>query len=303
MTMLRVLVVGALAASMACAAGVDVQSAILAADDDCDASSSQCHLGLIQAKVQTEATVQRTATTEGNSLKAGTCTVWGDGQVSVFDKARVSWPAWLMSFFRKPELETDFQATDEVDFWLVNSEDVKIQARYIMARKAGQPQLKGIAFSGNLVRDCSLTVGADGAPTYWNGVEILKEPGDTFDTNLVKAKYVNNTALVEDDSQQTPGYTFEFPEGVSMIINRQNHTLGLAITLAKPFENQDGQCGNYNGDHEDDALELIEGRMGMDLKVQEDDCLFRHAAKRGLSGGPGPRGNDDDMGDDVLGLY
>jgi len=292
--MIRVLVLGALVASVASAAVVDVPSSILDADGDCDASSSQCHLGLIQSKMQAQASVQRTAAAEGNTLKAGTCTVWGDGQVSVFDKARVSWPSWLMSFFSKPELETDFQATDEVDFWLVNSEDVKIQARYYMAKKAAQPQLKGIAVSGNLLHDCSLTIGADGAPTYWNSVEILKEAGDTFEdeNKRVKAMYVNDTALVQDETQHSPGYTFEFPEGVSMTVNKLKHTLGVAITLAKPFENQDGQCGNYNGDHEDDALELIEGRMGMDLKVDEDDCLFRHAAKRG-----GPHRSD------VLGIW
>jgi len=291
--MMRVLVFGALLATTVHAAAFDVQSSLLAANDDCDASSSQCHLGLLQSKAKILATVQRTGTAEGNSWEEGTCTIWGDGQVSVFDKARVSWMAWFLSFFWKPALQTDLTAPEQGVFWLVNSDDVKIQGLYSMSRKSKQASLKGIAVGGTFLHGNILRAGAVDKKVWWNDEEILKGKGSDFIVqDLVKAKYAADLPLVEDDKQESAGITLEFTDGVNMLINRKSHTLGASITLSKPIENQDGQCGNYNGDHEDDTAELIAGRIG-ELEVSEAESMFPKAEKKVVHHAKSARADDE----------
>jgi hypothetical protein len=219
--------------------------------------------------------------------------VWGDGQVSVFDRARVSWLAYFLSFFWKPALQTDLTAPEEGVFWLVNSDDVKIQGLYSMGRKTKRASLKGIAVGGAFLHGNIVRAGAVDKKVWWNDEEILKGKGSDFIVqDLVKARYVSELPLVEDDGQESAGITLEFADGVNMVVNRKNHTLGAAITLSKAIENQDGQCGNYNGDHEDDTAELIAGRIGA-LEVSEAESMFPKVEKKVVHHAKSARADDE----------
>merc|ERR1712204_1976 len=108
---------------------------------------------------------------------------------------------------------------------------VYIQARYLPTQIThGLSVTKEIIISGPFISNNKLRVDARNA--YWNGQPIL--------TN--------------------------FPNSVSLQINRwteayEGDYINVKITMPKQ-PNQDGHCGNFNGDPEDDKRLAIRARVG-----------------------------------------
>merc|ERR1711972_604021 len=70
------------------------------------------------------------------------------------------------------------------------------------------------------------------------------------------------------------GIYVELP-GVKLVVNRWSKHLDVTIHMRPQAGGQDGHCGNFNGDSTDDTVDLIQGRM--DLNVAAADLLFTKA--------------------------
>merc|ERR1719265_2736825 len=196
----------------------------------------------------------------------------------------MAWGGYFSSFFSEKS-DDKIDANEEGDFWLVKSSDVQIQGRYNTDKadhgnvtdgcNGTNPYLRAIAVGGPFLRGNTLVIGTGEKSIFLNDDEVLTFPGSELQVvDLIKAHSSESVPLVEDPLQTSPGLTFEFAKGVKLVVNRHKHGLGLAITMSKLEDGQDGQCGNFNGDHEDDTAEMISGRLG--LQVPEDQLLFKH---------------------------
>lgn len=63
---------------------------------------------------------------------------------------------------------------------------------------------------------------------------------------------------------------------VELVIDRYDRHLDVKITMPPVASRMDGQCGNNNGNDEDDSETSIKERLG-DLHVQSQESLFRSA--------------------------
>jgi len=168
---------------------------------------------------------------------------------------------------------------EDEDMWLVRSQTVHIQVRYARDDTLAEENLfvKSLAVSGdfmkgNSTRGNKLVIGDLGHSVTFNGLPILVEQQSDFQHNgIIKAKRHLDSSLVQDPETVNPGIDVELPEGVKLLINRQRHYINVVVTMPPSQGGQDGLCGNFNGDGDDDSLELIEAR---NPRVAAGESLF-----------------------------
>jgi hypothetical protein len=189
----------------------------------------------------------------------GNCTIHDDPHITVFDGKQIS----LLAIAGRAKLESQFKLSNyesSGDMWLVKSSSVSIQARY-----APNDQLPGenlfvraIAVGGPFLNGSTIVVGPLDGKVTWNGAEILLSQTSNFSVDgLVSAERHIDSQLVQDMSQSNPGVDLEFPLGVKLTVNRQQTYVNVFIQMPRLLGGQDGLCGNFNGDANDDTLELI----------------------------------------------
>lgn len=267
---------------------VDVQSA-LAADNEC-VKGVACSLGLLQTRAQAEGQGDEKWIWD-HPDNTSTCQVWGESHVNVFDKKTTSWSEFLMSFllpdFLLPSPESDIVGTEIGDFWIVSSPYVKIQGRYNVPnikKKDAKPVLRAVTVGGKFLQDNTITIGTLGRKVYFNEDEIVPKLHAVFEVeDFVKVHYSPKVPKAEDPGSLEQGLDISLPLGIKIVVNRYDSYLGLAIKMQKIPEilgGQDGQCGNFNGNNEDDTAELVQGRF--DLKVAAEQLLFKSPFKANL---------------------
>jgi hypothetical protein len=209
-------------------------------------------------------TTAEPAETSGENV--GTCTVFGDPHVIGFDKVSIEPVISLL----------DASSSDGLgDFWLVKSSQVQIQGRFNRV-EGGRLFLRGLAVSGSFLQGNTLLISGHiaGGKVFWNSEEILTSAPSTYSNGLFSASF-GSKPLVQDPARKAkePGFDLDLPLGVKLLVNRGQHGLGVKITMPQ-MEGLDGQCGNFNGDGQDDTPKLISERMGMDVLFPE--LVFRH---------------------------
>jgi len=214
------------------------------------------------------------------------CIVYGDPHITVFDGNDVSLLAVNDHHPGKSHAVThgDFRTGD---FWLVKSELVYIQARYSKVKYTGTKEkfenrtyLTGLAVGGPFLQGNMLLVGPQEGRVDWitedgDMQQILQKPGFFKVDDLVEAHFREHTLKVIDRHETTPGLYIRLPSGVKMEVNRYKKHLDLSLTMNEDSGGPggvDGQCGNLNGDPQDDTPALISERVG--FRIPDSELLF-----------------------------
>jgi hypothetical protein len=183
------------------------------------------------------------------------CTVYGDPHVMTFDGSH-----------------EDYYTAGE--YWIVRSTTVKIQGSYgPLPMTNGLAVTKGIAIGGIFLKGHKLIVESlDKGSSFctYDGRPVLP----TFpmnwksDDGLVHISYngVGGTIQYGRAGKQMHVLHISLPLGVSIQVNQWNEPsegayMNIKITMPSQ-PNQDGHCGNFNGNPADDARIQVRARVG-----------------------------------------
>jgi len=224
--------------------------------------------------------------------ETSSCTIAADPHVTVFDGQTIS----LMQ--AKLEALADGKTYSKLwdivnlkdgetqDVWVVqgkaaDGKSVNIQARY--ARDDTMPErplfVKSLAIGGDFIDNNLLVIRGLQDDITWTtpdgkSSKILEDQKSKFKVQgLLKAKRGMHMKLVEDPSQENPGVEIKTRKGVRLLVNRQEHYVNVVVTMPA-LESQDGLCGNFNGNSDDDSLEMIAER---DPRVADGFLMFPEA--------------------------
>jgi len=162
-----------------------------------------------------------------------------------------------------------------VDVYLVKNKQVTIQARFLKTGKNKEERelfVQAIAISGSFMGSNTLIIGPVKDKVTWNGKEILQKQVSNFTSDGVTLKRSESSHLIEDLQKTVAGIDAALPLGVGLTVNRQDYYVNVALRMGQLAGGQDGLCGNFNGDGDDDSLEMIEER---DPRVPATDSLFQ----------------------------
>jgi hypothetical protein len=235
-----------------------------------------CISGGDATMVENAAWEAETEEREEGDCDDGSCTIADDPHITVFDGKQISLMEGHIdvdaNFFNI--LKDSIQDGEEGDMWLVKSAGVSIQARYKRDDSLEDKNLfvRSVALGGDFMKGNKLILSPlDDAVTY-NGKEILQtEESEFYIEGVVHAKRHTDAHLVEDVALGNAGIDVQLPGGVRLLLNRQQHYVNVRITMKPAKDGQDGLCGNFNGDANDDSLELIEAR---NPRVASGQTLF-----------------------------
>jgi len=137
---------------------------------------------------------------------------------------------------------------------------------------------KEIAVSGPFLQGHTLIIGADS--TLWDNQPILTTfPSQFHLPGLVDIQYNSIGEVMQDDRAGKGLHVVhaQLPNHVQLQINRWNepredHYINVKITML-PQPDQDGHCGNFNGNPVDDDRLQVRARMGK-YGVAAEELMF-----------------------------
>jgi len=211
-----------------------------------------------------EVTTARVTTT--TTSPPGICRIFGDPHVLTFDGSHAS-----------------FYSSGE--YWVVKSTTVWMQGRYLPTPVTnGLSVMKEIAIGGPFLysKDGSQNILRIGAlSASWNGGMIIPGFPDSWSNEDPKVEVVtdsNGEVMQPGRAGKTMHVVHvKLPLGVVLQINRWNEPgegdyINTQITMSRQPD-QDGHCGNFNGDPNDDTRPLIRSRIGT-TGVDPQNLLF-----------------------------
>jgi len=131
-----------------------------------------------------------------------------------------------------------------------------------------------VAIGGAFLQGHTLIIEPLHGQVTWDGEPILQSFPSEWAHELVSARYHELLEPIDKFWSGTPvhGTEFELPLGMRLIVNRWDQHLDLMVTMRSQACGQDGHCGNFNGDDQDDTTNLIKARM--ELRVSQQESLF-----------------------------
>jgi hypothetical protein len=199
----------------------------------------------------------------------GDCLMWGDPHVEGFDRA-------IANFY------------DEGEYWVVKSEAVQIQARYMATPFTnGLSATHQIAVGGAFLSGHKIVVGPmENGQITMDDKPILQ----TFPSTLnvmdagIQLSYDGQGKLVDNAQGHLEKHIVHIhvAVGVHIQVMRWSNHLNVRITMSAAVGGQDGACGNFNGNAADDSTAAIMSRIGQRIPAAE--LLFHAAAVVGPGG-------------------
>jgi len=205
----------------------------------------------------------------------GVCGLFGDPHIFTFDTP----------------LGPTVDKFEAGEYWLIKGAGLRVQGRFgYTERFPHEASSVGIAVTGSLVKDHILAVayvgpgkGAEGFKVYWDGLEILQHFPSQFTSGdgTLHAQHKNMTPSAHHrEARHTiggtegdlPSYFFVLPD-VTVYILIGPDSCNMVIRAKKLPGGQDGYCGNFNCDAEDDVAEALQSRRVAD-KVGQSLSLF-----------------------------
>jgi len=189
----------------------------------------------------------------------GDCTFWGDPHMKTFDGARPS-----------------YYGDGEV--WIVKSKEVKIQGRFEgTVYTKGLAATNAVAVSGPFIQNHVIKVFTieSGEGITVDGQPVLQSLGSTYG-------FVAGTTLTYNDQGELPDAAagiwkkrvvhMKLPMGVELTVFRWNNYLDLRLRMPA-LPDQDGACGNFNGNAADDTNIQVQTRKA--AVVGPGELLFQ----------------------------
>mmetsp|Transcript_55430 Transcript_55430/g.153457 ORF Transcript_55430/g.153457 Transcript_55430/m.153457 type:complete len:224 (+) Transcript_55430:2-673(+) len=144
---------------------------------------------------------------------------------------------------------------------------------------AGLAATNKVVVGGPFLEDHVISVGTlEDGPITVDGKPVLKEfPSSYRLDDLAVITYSAEGKLVDKATKDWDRKVvrMELPLGVHLEVFRWNNYLDLRLTMPKQPD-QDGSCGNMNGDADDDTTEAIYSRIG--ARVPSGELLFNDRA-------------------------
>jgi len=216
---------------------------------------------LILAVVLLVTNLPLTTTTTPKAVgPTGSCLLWGDPHVHTFDNA-------FVNFY------------DEGEWWLVKSPEIHIQGKFqATPYTKGLAAMSAIAVGGPSMQGHSVVVHAmeGGGHIRVDGqVRCIGFPSTCDVPGVVKISYDGEGKLVDAAQSHLQKHIvhIQAPLGVHLQIMRWANHVNAHITMRAHVDGQEGACGNFNNNPEDDTNELIEARGG---QVSPGEGLFDH---------------------------
>merc|ERR1712039_1139058 len=180
------------------------------------------------------------------------CTLWGDPHVIAFDQVGTD-KSQASSFY------------GDGDFWLVKSDTVHIQGRFEGTRYTeGLAATNQIAVGGPFLHGHKIEVGTlDSGVLTVDGQPVLS----TFPSSYSGAGFAltyNAQGEVPDvvpEGNEKRIVHMELPLGVKVRVYQWGNYMDVQVEMS-PQPEQDGVCGNFNGDHADDTPQSVIDRVG-----------------------------------------
>jgi len=186
------------------------------------------------------------------------------------------------------------------EYHLIKSGQLQVQARFGYTRQfPTAASTVGIAVGGSRIKGHTLAVvyvgpspGIKGFKVFWDGKEILQHYPSTFVSPdlVLSAKYdAMDPEQYHREGRHTiggthgalPSFLFDLGDATGSFLTVYvlvgPDSVNAVVTTRKIEGGQDGLCGNFNCNQEDDSLEALE-RRGMAATVAPGQSLFRLAA-------------------------
>jgi len=183
------------------------------------------------------------------------------------------------------------------EFYLVKHPELDIHARFgFTARFPTASSTVGIAVGGSLIMGHTLVVeyvgpelGYKGFKAFWDGQEILADYPSNYTSadKVLKARHdAMNPTQYHREGRHTiggvdgllPSYYFEMKPDVNIYVLIGPDNCNAVIQTKKLTGQQDGYCGNFNCNQDDDTMEEIKKR-GLADPIPEQESLFRSGLK------------------------
>jgi len=194
----------------------------------------------------------------------GSCVLWGDPHIVPFDREVRMWNGRgaNVGFYNYG------------DYWIVNSNDVKIQGRYYSSKWAGgQSMMRGLIVTGPFIDDKVLLIEPLYGQVKYNKKELCEEFPSTFvASGKIYLKCHNGAEIVRTGGRHPTINSVEvqLPLGVKLTVNRHRAHVDAIITMHQVPGGLDGHCGNCNGDETDDTEKLIRKRHSEPIDPDEN---------------------------------
>lgn len=210
------------------------------------------------------------------AMPYGQCAIVGDPHIITWDRTFA--PAVVQ--------------TDPGDFWLVKSDTLKIMGRFgFTDRFKKASSATGVAVTGSLIKGHTLIVdyvgtgqGMDGFEVTWDGEVILKGlPSEyTSADHFLKGKHEyldpsqyhrEGRHTIGGTSGSLPSYLFDMMPELRVYVLVGPDNINIVLDAKKVPTGQDGYCGNFNCDKDDDSLDALRSR-GVADPVARAESLF-----------------------------